>query len=163
MYSTIPNNPFPPSSANVGGGGGSYVLPVASADALGGVKVGARLSIDDGVLSAVNQVADYSTDEQATGEKWIDGKDIYFKSYAFDTTDNATVTIQTTDIDVLIDSKIISASGNVTQLNYPYYADNGDKIRWYLDANKVLTILRGDYPKINGYIVLWYTKTESEG
>lgn len=35
------------------GGGGSYVLPVASASTLGGVKVGANLSIDaNGVLSA---------------------------------------------------------------------------------------------------------------
>lgn len=50
MFNTIPNNPFPPSSANAGGG--SYALPVASADTLGGVKVGSNLSIDDGVLSA---------------------------------------------------------------------------------------------------------------
>lgn len=36
-----------------GGGGGGYTLPVASADTLGGVKVGNNLSIDnDGVLSA---------------------------------------------------------------------------------------------------------------
>jgi len=35
------------------GGGGGYVLPVASASTLGGVKVGTNLSIDaDGVLSA---------------------------------------------------------------------------------------------------------------
>jgi hypothetical protein len=36
-----------------GGGGGGYVLPTASADTLGGVKVGENLSIDaNGVLSA---------------------------------------------------------------------------------------------------------------
>lgn len=35
----------------LGNGGGSYVLPVASADTLGGVKVGSGLSITDGVLS----------------------------------------------------------------------------------------------------------------
>lgn len=35
------------------GGGGSYTLPTASADTLGGVKVGSGLAIDsDGVLSA---------------------------------------------------------------------------------------------------------------
>lgn len=35
------------------GGGGSYVLPVASADTLGGVKVGSGLSVEsDGTLSA---------------------------------------------------------------------------------------------------------------
>lgn len=34
-----------------GGGGSGYDLPVASATTLGGVKVGAGLSINDGVLS----------------------------------------------------------------------------------------------------------------
>lgn len=36
----------------LGGGGGSYTLPVASASTLGGVKVGSGLTITDGVLSA---------------------------------------------------------------------------------------------------------------
>ena len=34
------------------GGGGSYSLPTASSGVLGGVKVGANLTITDGVLSA---------------------------------------------------------------------------------------------------------------
>lgn len=38
---------------STGGGGGSYVLPVAGASELGGIKVGNNLSIDaDGILSA---------------------------------------------------------------------------------------------------------------
>ena len=35
-----------------GGGGSSYTLPTATADTLGGVKVGTGLTITDGVLSA---------------------------------------------------------------------------------------------------------------
>lgn len=35
-----------------GGGGEPYVLPIATADKLGGIKVGSGLSIIDGVLSA---------------------------------------------------------------------------------------------------------------
>lgn len=38
----------------IGGGGGGYVLPTASADTLGGVKVGTGLSIENGVLSSDN-------------------------------------------------------------------------------------------------------------
>ena len=34
------------------GGGGSYMLPAATADKLGGIKVGSGLTITDGVLSA---------------------------------------------------------------------------------------------------------------
>ena len=42
------------------GGEGSYTLPTAAADTLGGVKVGARLTITDGVLSADVQMGDGS-------------------------------------------------------------------------------------------------------
>lgn len=49
---TYPSNPWPMSTDQKGSGGGSYVLPTASADTLGGVKVGSNLNIADGVLSA---------------------------------------------------------------------------------------------------------------
>ena len=50
---TVPQNPFPPSSSQVGSGD-EYTLPIASAETLGGVKVGSGLSINSetGVLSA---------------------------------------------------------------------------------------------------------------
>ncbi len=55
MFNTLPANPYPPSSEQMGSGGGSYVLPVASAETLGGVKVGTGLSINEsGVLSNSN-------------------------------------------------------------------------------------------------------------
>lgn len=60
--------------ADGGGGGGGYVLPTASADTLGGVKVGENLSIDgDGVLSATGGgggdtvYSDKNTSNSATG------------------------------------------------------------------------------------------------
>lgn len=39
-------------SVTLGGGGGSYTLPTASGGVLGGIKVGANLTITDGVLAA---------------------------------------------------------------------------------------------------------------
>ena len=42
----------------VGTAGGAYSLPTAAADTLGGVKVGSRLTITDGVLSADVQSGD---------------------------------------------------------------------------------------------------------
>ena len=60
-----------------GGGGGS--LPIASAETLGGVKIGNNLSITaEGVLSASGG-ADFSTSEVDTGRKWVDNKAIYRK------------------------------------------------------------------------------------
>lgn len=69
MFNTIPNNPFPPSSASAGGGGSSYVLPVASADTLGGVKVGDGLEITDGVLSANEYTLPNASAEKLGGVK----------------------------------------------------------------------------------------------
>lgn len=57
----IPTNDYNPATkkyvddsiASSGGGGGSYTLPIASSDTLGGIKVGNNLSIDEnGVLNA---------------------------------------------------------------------------------------------------------------
>ena len=48
-------------------GGGSYQLPTASADTLGGVKVGSGLSIANGVLSANGVTpATHQADSEAT-------------------------------------------------------------------------------------------------
>lgn len=50
-YNTFPPNPYPPNSDNAGGAD-PYILPIASAETLGGVKVGDGLSLtEDGVLS----------------------------------------------------------------------------------------------------------------
>ena len=87
-FNTIPANPFPPSSEQMGAGGGGggehYVLPVASAKTLGGVKVGNNLSIDEnGVLNASGGGGDssieYSTTERVVGEYF--GKTLYEKCY----------------------------------------------------------------------------------
>lgn len=42
-----------------GGGGGGYVLPVATSETLGGVKIGNNLTIADGVLSAPDPTPAY--------------------------------------------------------------------------------------------------------
>ena len=78
-YNTYPQNPFPPNSENAGGGGSPYVLPIASADTLGGVKVGDNLNIDEnGVLKALVPVFDF-TGEVATGWIWENGKELFLR------------------------------------------------------------------------------------
>ena len=56
QFNTYPPNPFPPSTDTQGAGGGEYELPIASAEDLGGVKVGSGLAINSetGVLSNSN-------------------------------------------------------------------------------------------------------------
>ena len=65
-----------------GTGGSDYELPIASSSTLGGIKVGANLTIDDeGVLSATggsgSSLDNYSTEEQVIGT-WF-GKPLYRK------------------------------------------------------------------------------------
>ncbi len=171
MYNTIPNNPFPPSSANAVGGGGAYVLPVASADTLGGVKVGERLLIDDGVLSAVKQVADFSTDEHATGEKWIDGKNRYFKTIdcgALPNNDVKTVDSGLTNVNVYKIEGVAIRDSDKTVFPIPYVVS--DNVQYQVsisfnNASGVITLSTGSDRSAftHTYITLYYTKEESEG
>ena len=58
-------------------------IPIASAETLGGIKVGENLTIDPetGILSgAAGGLHTYSTEEQEIGT-WIDGKTIYERTY----------------------------------------------------------------------------------
>lgn len=81
-YNTYPQNPFPPNSENAGCGGSPYVLPIASANELGGVKVGSNLTIDEnGVLSAsVPSLPVYSSTPQKIGV-YVDSSNIEHDLY----------------------------------------------------------------------------------
>lgn len=83
-FNTIPPNPYPPSSDQQGNGSGSqYELPIASAETLGGIKVGAGLSVnaETGELANTNPTPytppSFSTTVFDTGKKWIDGKNLF--------------------------------------------------------------------------------------
>jgi hypothetical protein len=71
-----------------GSGGSSYVLPAATSDTLGGVKIGTGLSVtEDGTLSASGGgggggTISYSTTPVKIGT-WVNGKDIYRRVYLF--------------------------------------------------------------------------------
>lgn len=168
MFNTIPNNPFPPSSANAGaGGGGSYVLPVASADTLGGVKVGDNLSIDDGVLSAPAPYTPpaYSTNEVNTGVKWIDGRDIYRKVYANIQLSNSTDV--TVDANFGADKNVIRtfAVANSIESEVRYqsplggYSSSSDIAypRVYGDALKI--VVHDNWSTYTAHLIVEYTKT----
>ena len=70
---------------DTGGGGNPYVLPTATANRLGGVKVGSGLTVEeDGTLSASGggggSEIDYTTTEKKAGYKFK-GSDVYCKLY----------------------------------------------------------------------------------
>ena len=45
------------------------------------LTAGDNITIENNVISAASSTINYSTDEQLTGQKWIDGKNIYQKTF----------------------------------------------------------------------------------
>lgn len=148
-----------------GGGGGGYVLPVATDETLGGVKIGEGLSITEGgVLSADSGVVDYSTTEQATGQKWIDGKAIYRKVIA-NVSDQATIA---TNVDTIVNC-IIARHGTSSDSNRHVFGDGftvNDGGSILLDTTThsatyaVWASTGGSLDKAADHIIIEYTKTE---
>ena len=144
-----------------GGGGGGYVLPIATDETLGGIKVGNGLEINSetGVLSNTNPTpytpVSYSTTEQNTGQKWIDGKDIYFKTIVYETPFTIangewyTSTESYTNIDII--------KGEILSSTFAYYM--GAIV--VIENNKlVIGNQTKDQPMTNvKYVTLYYTKT----
>jgi hypothetical protein len=146
---------------SAGGGGGSYVLPTASAAELGGIKVGNNLTIDaNGVLSgtAVSGGQNYSTTEQLVGT-WIDGKPLYQKTFQAttpSTSSDTPIISYGNDKDIKNFFGYVDDNGGRVSLNYHYSSDN-TIVTWcstgYVRMRQVL------YPNMTVYVTLQYTKT----
>lgn len=193
---TYPSNPWP-MSTDQKGSGDIYELPVASADTLGGVKVGSNLVItEEGVLSApapyvlptagaetlggvkvgeglsintetgVLSVSggsvtgnDYSTTEQKVGT-WIDGKDLYQKTYILreDGVDKYTYTSTAYDLGETFDFVFMkNCAGIRTTGNYiDVMSWNGEFLLVPATDGKIASQFSSRYKTI--YITLLYTK-----
>ena len=168
-FNTYPPNPFPPNSNSVGGGGGSYELPIATSEILGGVKVGNGLTIngETGVLSADKQIRNYSTTEHATGEKWIDGKDIYRKVFVFENIPASTPASMAHGITNLGDVVVLIGTGVLSDriIALPYVDDIATYQRGInlKDGSITITGYANSAAVGKANIIMKYTKTESEG
>lgn len=116
-----------------------------------------------GPAIATAGAVDYSTTEQPTGQKWIDGKEIYFKTYEIAALPNATTTRTPTGLSNL--DKVIKidgmAYGNSTHNPLPFVSTSAQySIECWVDdnANIVLTS-SANYSAYNGVVTLYYTKT----
>ena len=112
------------------GGEGSYTLPTAAADTLGGVKVGSRLTITDGVLSADVQSTDISGKEDALGNPASSG-------YVLSSTDTGVRSwvAQTTDTDTDTLGDMTCTDGQIAKMG-----SSG----WECDADAVASAGTGD-------------------
>ena len=143
-----------------------YELPIAGAEILGGVKVGSGLSInaETGVLSANSQKWDYSISEVNTGQKWIDGKDIFCKVYNnVQLTNNTEVVVDSSfgaDKNIIDMKAIGKVSGEHTiYSNISNIQPGGDRAypRYY---DGVLSMMvNDDWSTWTCHIIVFYTKT----
>lgn len=149
--------------------GTPYELPVASDETLGGIKVGDGLSIsENGVLSVSGGSGggglDYSTTEQNTGIKWVDGSDIYFKTYTPTTPINIgqegawiDTGIDATGIGQIVNVQSWGVDGN-TQFTKVFRQLDAFSVDTTDNRINVLARLGG---VITGFAI-WYTKTSSQ-
>lgn len=147
--------------------GSSYVLPVASAETLGGVKVGDGLTIENGVLSADRQTPDFSVAEFDTGLKWTDGKKIYGK-VVYITTDAQqgekaySLGLQANDTVIYHDVSLKTGDGNIVKNNY-FVSDSNCFVTFIKADNTINMVCSSWGLGQTATVIVYYTKTESDG
>lgn len=97
---------------------------------------------------------DYSTTEQETGQKWLDGKDIYQKTVVFETTTQINPTSWTTitsgaGMDKLLSVMTVAGDGTVSD----------GRLRWKLDGGNVQAASIEIMNLVTPSITLYYTKS----
>jgi hypothetical protein len=106
-----------------GGGGGAYTLPIASASVLGGIKVGSRLTITAGVLSADAQTLPPWTDANTIAAITADS------SYVSDSIGNVSSMTLNPTYNTLADGVVGGATkivyGTAVPTGYMAYLYNG--------------------------------------
>ena len=141
--------------------GGMRELPIASSEVLGGVKIGANLTITkDGTLNAKTSGTSvlspgailYDTEEKVIG-KWINGKPLYQKVIPFIATLNNNVWIETPEL--IDDKERIIQTFVIANLLYMPIMGNVDR-----DGSNYVRIwsMRSTICDIT-HVVIQYTKT----
>lgn len=95
-------------------GSGNASVRKATSELFGVVKVGEGVSINaDGAISVAG--ISYAGSSNKTADKWVDGKDIYLRSYVFDDTINLSSTTTElmdypADFDTIVDAAVQGAN-----------------------------------------------------
>jgi len=112
------------------------------------------------------RTVDYSTNEQATGLKWIDGKPIYRKTFTGTITAAANA-ITSTPVP-LVSENLVNCGGwvaaynntNSARIQLGYYYSGAFFASIYLDTNNLNIISQSNSPRSNAQYQVWveYTK-----
>lgn len=123
--------------------------------------------ITDDYTAGGGGLPDYSTTEQLTGQKWIDGKDIYFKTYTnLQMSNNTPVVVDSNfgstnkviDMRVILDGTSLSQTHN--QCIASAYNEGGTySVFPQVDGDNLQIIIRGNWTNYTASLVIYYTKT----
>lgn len=156
---------------NIGGGGGNanvteltyaQYMALTPAERADGTIY---MVTDDPNDSGVNVPINYSTAEQDTGLKWIDGKPIYQKTFSETSCpNNSSVTVaslSSLNIENVVDMKGFAKSNN--QSGYfrtlPFCGGGANDIRIDVSNFDLRIVTYGDWSGYNVTITVYYTKT----
>lgn len=129
---------------------------------LGISTIGAGLIVNNGVLSATATGVNYSTSEQNTGIKWVDGKDVYSKTVMFPSAIIASAAstwtasgVTDATIENIIDAKLLNDTGSGVLRYYPGIVT--------VDANNELEFMHFRSASSIGFLgfIIYYTKISS--
>lgn len=123
------------------------------------------MSVEEAIKAAGGgaSLPDYSTEEQATGQKWVDGKDIYFKTVEFGALPNnakKSVASGLTGETIINMCGIAKSSNDYSPL--PSTATNAIytvTLGYDAEDHEIDIFTATDMTSYYAYIVLYYTKT----
>lgn len=118
----------------------------------------------DGRVTALEEgggggLPDYSTDEQAIGRKWIDGRDIYVKTFnvgALPSSGNVTIQNDIVNFAAVINTETVGISSD------GYSFSNGGLVMSYANSTSLVFRITFDATGYNGYVTVYYVKNESQ-
>lgn len=147
-------------------GGGGFVLPIASNETLGGIKVPADsgITIDGSGNAYVPKPIVYAGTKVDTGKKWIDGRSIYAKVFSIAAL-SASSTPLTVDHNENIDVVTHlhgTAKNNTTGTNFPlpYVAEDNidNNIRVAVTATQIAIANATDRSMLSAYIIIEFVE-----
>lgn len=102
----------------------------------------------------------YSTTEHATGQKWIDGKEIYSKTVDCGTLPDNTSKLVDAGLSNVSVIRIEGVAIGGSSIPLPHISTNSVYIEISYEAsNEVFIRTNGYFSTMHGYVTLYYTKT----
>lgn len=124
---------------------------------------GENITIENNVISSSGGSAiNYSYDEQPTGQKWVDGKDIYLRTYDISTTSSQNIFTVDNASEFLPMTNYKAYQADGTSIIGGWFVSTSDYLRMFTRNNSIyIQMGNNTYRNYTRVVVnVYYTKTE---